>query len=557
MKNILLLLTFLPVFNNITAQNDDQRPENEFAFAIRNTDANNTALRIPGDTVKYQRAKRIFEKLVAARGDSRYAVPDFVMTKNVQKVAWMNYDRLEVGIEEKAFDVCMTFGKDADAALASLLGHELSHYYEKHSWRRDFARQYSDLAVGKQLGVMNQADSLFNETQADYIGGFLAFSAGFPVFDKAAEMTGALYKAYNFPDKLRIYPSLAERKLLNVRSSQLLDKLVNVYETANLLTIVGNHANAVMYYQYVLQEYQSSALYNNAGVLTILAGLDLSKDSAYNYVLPIELDMNSINSRGTADFEARDKLLREALRHFDAAINLDPDYAPAYLNKACALVILSDIKRARYYVEVELAAAVQRKPAYKKTDVDGKVVLGILAMLEGDSTKADQIFQNLFQNEASAVAQENLVRLRTKKPSPFVPRPLALSFIAETIDDINLSLEAEELEVDIANRINVGPGMTFFQNVKLKDGAHSKLLQAEHVIEGKKRKTYFLVTTPEYKGETANSIKIGSPAKDVLDAYGNPKKTIESTGGQLWLYDSIIFNIGEKGVTGWVLWLEG
>ncbi|MEO6759233.1 MAG: M48 family metalloprotease, partial [Saprospiraceae bacterium] len=234
MRKFPLLAIALFLAGAVQAQNKPGVPANEFAFASRSSLGVDASQRLPGDSLKYRRALGIYNKLVAARGDYRYAIPDFVMTRDEQKVAWLNFDRLEVGIEEKAYDVCMTFGPDADAALAQLLGHELSHYYEKHNWRRDFARQFKDLAVGAQLGVMTQADSVFNETQADYLGGFLAYSAGFPVFDQGAALTGALYRAYQLPDALRIYPVLAERQKLNERSAQLLDKLVNVYEMANL-----------------------------------------------------------------------------------------------------------------------------------------------------------------------------------------------------------------------------------------------------------------------------------------------------------------------------------
>ncbi|MEO6760074.1 MAG: hypothetical protein ABIO24_11525, partial [Saprospiraceae bacterium] len=516
---------------------------NEFAFASRSSLGVDAAQRLPGDSLKYRRAVRIYNKLVAARGDYRYAIPDFVMTRDEQKVAWMNFDRLEVGIEEKAYDVCMTFGPDADAALAQLLGHELSHYYEKHNWRRDFARQFKDLAVGAQLGVMTQADSVFNETQADYLGGFLAYSAGFPVFDQGAALTGALYQAYQLPDALRIYPVLAERKKLNERSAQLLDKLVNVYEMANLLTATGHYQQAALYYQHVLQDYQSPAVYNNAGVMTTLAALSLGGDTtAYTFVLPIELDITSLSGKGANAVEARHNLLREALHHFDAAIALDPDYAPAYLNKACALVLLSDKTRAAYYAGVEVPAAVGRQPTYKKTAVDARVVLGILQIMQGDSAKADAVFQAVYNQDSSAVARENLLRLRAKKVTPAAMSQPALSLIPETIDGLDLYLSKDELAVDYDGRLQLGAGLTFYQN--LRPGPHSKLLVSEEKSLDGLKKMAFLLTDADYRGETARKIKIGSPAAAVLKAYKSPDEKLETTRGQLWRYNDIIFFLG-------------
>jgi len=557
MKYHFYWIAFVLLASTMQAQNDSVQPEIEFAFASRSSMGIDAAQRIPGDTVKYNHALAIYNRLVAARGDYRAAIPDFVMSRDVRRVAWMNYDRMEIGLEEKAYDICMTFGADADAALAAMIGHELSHYYEKHGWRRDFAQQYADLEVGKQLGVLSQTDQVFNETQADYIGGFLAYSAGFPVFGKSSEMTGALYKAYGFPDVLPNYPVLDERKQLNVRSAQLLEKLVNVSEIANYLNITGKYRDAAMYYQYVLQQYQSPSLYNNAGIMALLSGLDLGRDTSFSYVLPIELDMTSIGSRGKTEFDAREKLFREALRHFEAAINMDPDYAPAYLNKACAYVLLHDNARAKYYATVEVPAVVKRKPAYKKTGTDAQVVLAIIEVMDGNKTSAEKILQDAYNQDSSAVALENLVRLKTGKPSPFVALPSAISFVPETIDDINLLLEAEELGVDYKNRINIGDGRTFFQN--LNPGPNSKLLVGTQQADGKEVKCYFLITRPDYKGKTAKKIQVGSSANAVSEAYKSPKKTIETTTGQSLLYNDIIFFIGpapESKVMGWALWLE-
>ena len=110
----------------------------------------------------YQRAKQVFDKLVEARGDYRYLVPDFLLLDLEESVAFMNYDLLQVQLEQKAYNVCEAFG---DPALAFLLGHELTHYYEKHGWRRGFASEYSDLPIGIQIKGM--LDKVANETEAD------------------------------------------------------------------------------------------------------------------------------------------------------------------------------------------------------------------------------------------------------------------------------------------------------------------------------------------------------------------------------------------------------
>ncbi|MEZ4919188.1 MAG: hypothetical protein R2792_08790 [Saprospiraceae bacterium] len=297
MRSLILLFLFIAPFN-LASQEFEADTNSIFAF-VHSSTLSGPRVSIPGGSDKFTHAQRIYEQLVNARGDFRNPVPDFVMTRSRNNVAWMNYQANQIGLEEAAYDVCISMGDEADAALAFLLGHELSHFYEKHSWRREFVSKFSDLKIGAKLQGVN--DSVLNETQADYLGGFLAYSAGFPVFKKGGELTRALYKAYGLPDQLPIYPHLDERVELSHRSAEQLDKLVDIYEMAKLLTIVGQYEEAAYYYQHVLKEYQSREVYNNAGVMSLLAAQAFLPSSDSSYILPIQLDMSQINSRGKQD----------------------------------------------------------------------------------------------------------------------------------------------------------------------------------------------------------------------------------------------------------------
>ena len=80
--------------------------------------------RITGDALpryKYETALRVYNKLVDARGIN-LEEPAFVMTPHREYVAWMDAGKLEIGLEEKAYDICATF-EDSLSAIAALLGH--------------------------------------------------------------------------------------------------------------------------------------------------------------------------------------------------------------------------------------------------------------------------------------------------------------------------------------------------------------------------------------------------------------------------------------------------
>lgn len=67
------------------------------------------------NTPAYDRCLKIYNQLVAARGDFRFPVPSLVLRREVSKVASIDYDRLEIIIEEKAYQACEPYG---DAAIA-------------------------------------------------------------------------------------------------------------------------------------------------------------------------------------------------------------------------------------------------------------------------------------------------------------------------------------------------------------------------------------------------------------------------------------------------------
>ena len=185
---------------------------------------------------EYKRILSIYEKLVEAKGDRRMPVPQLNLRSEEAHVASMDYRKVDISLEKKAYDVAEKYG---DEAIAFLLAHELTHYYEKHGWRSDYADAVSDLETGKILTSLN--DKILNEVQADVLGGYLAYSAGFGIFEKVNLLFNDLYKSYGMKDKLIGYPSKNDRISLAERNQKQIVKLSNVFEMAGLLTIVGKY----------------------------------------------------------------------------------------------------------------------------------------------------------------------------------------------------------------------------------------------------------------------------------------------------------------------------
>lgn len=493
------------------------------------------------DSVQYRRVLNIYNRLVQARGDFRYPVPKFNLSTTEEHCAFMDYKLLEIQLEVKALGVCNSFGDNSESAVAFLLAHELTHYYEKHGWRSSFAEDFKDLKVSS-LVVNNVADETANETEADYLGGFLTYSAGYGLFDKGSAVIQNLYKAYGLKDALPGYPSLVDRQKLSQRTAEKIKSLVDVFEMANLLTAIGNYPQAYEYYRYILVDYQSREIYNNLGVTALMDGLQRFKADELKYRYPIELDLESSNNKGQNDQDARSILLQKAILQFDAAISLDPDYAPAYLNKAIAFALMGDAVRARFYADVEAREAAKKPKEYAKTLVDIDVLLGILEANAGNNSKAKALFKSAAEaGSALAVINQKILQKQSTDPSE---RDLIKITQAERIDGQSVDDIAKNPKYNSNMSIIISDQYQFLRNPEI--GKLSKLYISQQAgIDNKL--TIIHLTSPDYKDKTAANIGIGDDVASILKNYGAPKRTLETPRGQILVYVKQLFIINKEG----------
>lgn len=496
---------------------------------------------------RYEKAKAIFDRLAEARGDYRFPVPKFIMSNRENNVAYLEGDGLSIGLEVKAYDLCMSLGeKEGENALAALLGHELTHFYEKHQWRRGFAEANNNLDVGRTL-MGADTDTIYRmncETQADYLGGFLAYSAGYPVYDKLPEFYDAVYKDYKLEKKMKKYASLDDRKALAVRSLENLNKLVDVFEMANLLTAIGQFEQARSYYQYILIQYQGREVYNNLGVLTVLFSLQYFNGSEMPYRLPLQLDLNfGADSRsGAAENEQiRKDLLEEAIRYFDNATAMDSKYAPAYQNKAVAYYLLGDYDRARYFAETEAKSRAADNPTFQGTIVNADI---LLAMIEektnSDKGKAIAMLKAL-QGKKSSVAEFNLYVMENGS-KPESPRKSQLDPYPINIDGVeDISTAAKNFET--AGSFSeqwVFSKIVFRSYDKIDQLPNSKIFFSRPP-RGFGNRIYFHLTKTGSTEKTDEGLGIGSSREDMLKEYGAPSTVLPLTSGEIAVYSEMLF----------------
>lgn len=492
---------------------------------------------------KQEVAQQVYDILVKARGDNRFDPPSFELVGTETNGAKILYLENRILLEEKAYDVCRQFGADSINVLATLLAHELIHFYEKHGWTSKFSSSFAGLEIGDTLGKLST--KIINETQADYLGGFLAYSAGYDVFDKGDEFMAALYQKYELKEFTEGYPSLSDRRAMARSSAAKVGELADIFDIANLMAITAQseqeYQAAQALYEYILEDYQSRELYNNLGVMATYEALMYFNESEMKYHLPLQLELEFKSSRGSGFAEKREALLRKAANYFDYAIGLDAGYAPAYLNKACVLTLLKDYDRARFYAEKE---ALDKAGAVNKHMAGSvEVLMGIIADQEGKSQDAARHFDN-------AIALGNPLGEYNKKVlmGESVEREEVMSFSfdqTEQIDDVDLLNFTRRPKGKQKIALTLNPKINFFEFVLQDAPDNSKVMLLESKLESSRRILYlYHMTEKGFTGKTQKGIQLGDTRDKVKTLYGDPVLSLLSTNGEIMKYKNILFFLG-------------
>ena len=539
MRTLVIMFLFFPFIANACNQEDGI-----FAY-VQNPLGKQPNLSVPA--YKLSVTTSVYQKLLEARGDFRMPAPDLVMNDGQLYVAWMNSKKEQIGLEEKAYDLCTAFGADSLNALAALLAHELTHYYEKHDWTRHFSRANANTQAGEQLSKLEEGLKL--EVQSDYLGGFLALSAGFDTYGIIPQLLPNVYKGYVLPEEIPGYPSLTDRITYADNAMKRLQELQVAFDMANCLTVVEAYEPAFDYYKYILRDFQSRELYNNLGVLHVLAALPYFRKEEMPYVLPLELDMESrlgADERGLeADAEKRAALLEAALDAFGKAGDklsiyhaevLDKEYATAWINKACVYLLQGAPEDARYWAGK--ARKQSEKLGLAAEARDAQVLEGIIEAADGQPEAAESLLQPLAE-AGHVLATLNLSVLKGETASTMVVLNFAKG--VERIDGLLLEDYLEnpkpELQVDMGGNIFCG----------LQHLDHSKILV--HYADNGQEYGVFHFTGEGYDGVSRLNAHLGDSLEKIQQLYTTRSRTVGSRQGTYLIYprDHIIFRFDEKG----------
>jgi len=504
---------------------------------------------LPAEGYKLEVARRVFDDLVEAKGVKNMPIPRFRLVNSQRNVAWSDSEKAEIGLEEKAYDICTSFGADSLNALAGILAHELTHYYEKHGWTELFAADFSDIESSAAIARLDQ--HLPQETQADYLGGFLAYSAGYKTLEMMPRFLAKVYEVYGFEAVMPGYPTLADRQQMATASLKRCQELIHVFETANYLIALEQYGPAKVYYQYILKDFQSREMYNNLGVATTLEAMMLFSKKELRFAYPLELDAESRLKSGYRggqqgfgeDQAKRATLLKMAIGHFKTTIVLDEDYAVGYLNLANVYALLNEAIDAEY--NARKAMKIAEKEGLEKTVADAHVLLGILAAQESETDRAVAFFNQAITQGSSLgevnkdILQEQSNPSQTTSSSLSMARPDRIGELS--LDQLVIDLQRERLTPSLLMEID---HRTTFARL---DDEHSQVMI--HLLPYEEAYTFLQITDQQYTGTTGKGITAGSSSKDILQAYGEADRCVQLAQGEYLVYfkRKLLFVLDEKG----------
>ena len=358
--------------------------------------------------------ERVIQQLFTANGNYRVKKPTVEMRMTTQQVAAYFPDKNLVIIEDKAYQICQSMGKDSLDALAFLLGHELTHAYQHAKAKTGFVSNFLSYDKAKNADTQK-------EKEADLQGAFNAYLAGYDIQNNIPAILEKIYIAYQLKGKtLSGYPTFEERLKVANEMQKKVNDLIQIYETANLMTAMGQYAFAQLCYENILEVYQNREIYNNIGVISALAATELSAKMNDTWAYPYEIDwqtrLSHKKSRGEETFtedmqKERLILLKKAQNYFDKASNWDKNYAVSTINALCVTAQLGNIPEAeKRFKSLKLKDALQK--SYAKLAF--AVALCQDPLRQQEASALLQELKNNTLKSISEMAEQNLTILEKK-----------------------------------------------------------------------------------------------------------------------------------------------
>ena len=347
----------------------------------------------------------VFKQLITVYGSAKSAPEIVLVKKGKAAIAPAKYTPKpipKIEIDVALYKICQSFGKDSLNAIAIVLSHELTHYYNDHLFCSDYA--FANLNKNNpQLAKTIQSASLSSrkdkEAEADIKGFFFAAAAGFKPHGLQAPLINKIYAAYYLPATQPGYPSKEERKGIAQSAERTANELYKNFKDGLLALENKQYDMAITYFENANRKIPFRENLNNMGIAKTLKALELKPktkaetEMPKRFLYPLEVDNTSRLQKETTrsldnDLKKMETLLLSAQKDFETAISLDPAYTKSYINLACVYDLLGNHLSA-------IAQITEKLPKEKQQYIAAKQILAIAYYHYDMEVKAEEIWKEL------------------------------------------------------------------------------------------------------------------------------------------------------------------
>ena len=529
---------------------------------------------LPSTNYKYQVILSVCQKIAAAKGDVRkMPVLEVNSAQSSQQIIaqFKPYPQPKIIVDEKLYDICINFGADSLNALACIVGHELAHFYENHTWGNSFA-DMTGMAQEDKTAI-SKAEKSMLEAEADYFGLFYGFLAGYETFRLLPRALDAIYQVYNLPEQLQGYPSKQERLHISKEKVRELTPLIYAFRAGHLLYLRKNYEEAAVCFDYILSKYPGREVYNNAGVTKLAQAIQLMDAEQVYFAYPFELDANTRLRRGsvrTVENKTErqtkiDNLLSQAQAYFDKAVLVDKSYVAGYINLACTYSLQNNQASA-----IGTITELQKICTATEKDLPGNahLIRGIALVKNDQADKAHPDFEWAVKKTAY---QANYNRALYKKINaawqdqvsdwvthwPTLEKWIYGFWNPEDKSDLKpkkipenmawVQVEDTGTGAPITVVISVPDNPVKITGTETDDICHLKLELSDYILLAS-------FTSSNYSDKTSLGIGIGADLADVRENYGEPTHSAAGTGAiryEFYERAQTIFALENDKVKGW------
>jgi predicted Zn-dependent protease len=347
-----------------------------------------------------KQVRLVFNQLVSFYGSAKPA-PELLVDKYVLPASYKPNPNPTIKVDIKLYKLCQTFGKDSLNALAVVLSHELTHYYNDHTFCSDyaFANFKSNAELQKKIGQASFSSKIEKESEADIKGFFYTLAAGFNPHGLQGKLIEKIYTAYNLADVQKGYPTKKERIEIANKAEKTAMQLYEHFKNGLIALENKQYEQAIEYFNKANSQVPFRENWNNIGVAYARKALALKvpskseDDNPKRFLYPLEVEnksrLQNETTRSIDDTsELIESLLYEAQKAFDKALQLDPSFHKSRINLACVFDLLSKHNSA-------IAEITEKLPKEVQETSEAKRILAIAYWNADREDKADKIWREL------------------------------------------------------------------------------------------------------------------------------------------------------------------